>query len=203
MSETLEPRRITRETFQRMVDSGVFDNPRSVTLMAGYVVVRKAASPQHVMSRHLAFDALSSAFGSGWYIRTRAPLLLDEYEDPEPDISVLRGTADDYPQHPRTAPLVVEISDATLRTDRGRKASLYARAGIADYWIVNLAGRTVEVRRRPVRDASQEFGWGYASLTTLAEGETASPLAKPEAVIRVADLLPREPEGQPPAEGSK
>jgi Uma2 family endonuclease len=86
--------------------------------------------------------------------------------------------------------LIVEVSETTLRYDRYRKASLYARVGIQDYWIVNLVHQQLEVRRRPVPDNSQRYGFAYGDRTILKPNEHVSPLAMPQAKILVADLLP-------------
>ncbi|MGH9832619.1 MAG: Uma2 family endonuclease, partial [Blastocatellia bacterium] len=86
--------------------------------------------------------------------------------------------------------LVVEIADGSLDFDRGEKASLYAKAGIADYWIVNLQDRQVEVYRRPMVDANARFGFNYADKMIFKEDDPVKPLAKPKASIVVADLLP-------------
>ena len=86
--------------------------------------------------------------------------------------------------------LIVEVSESTLAFDRRRKASLYARAGIADYWIVNLVDRQLEVRRNPVADLTQFYGAAYADETVLQAADQATPPAAPQARIAVADLLP-------------
>ncbi len=91
---------------------------------------------------------------------------------------------------PTSALLVVEVSETTLYYDRNQKASLYAASGIADYWIINVVQRQVEVYRDPVPDATQAFGYRYASRTILDPGEVVSPLALPGATVAVADLLP-------------
>jgi Uma2 family endonuclease len=85
--------------------------------------------------------------------------------------------------------LVVEVSDTTLTSDRTRKASLYARAGIADYWIVNLVEHQLEVRRTPITEPSQAYGYAYQSLTTLLPPATISPLAEPQVNLAVAELI--------------
>lgn len=106
--------------------------------------------------------------------------------EPEPDVLVTPGTPDDYSAGPPTAAeslLVVEVSDSSLRQDHGRKAETYAKAGVADYWIVNLKSRTLEVRRQPENDE-------YVSLDVYTENEPVAPLAAPQANVRVADLLP-------------
>jgi Uma2 family endonuclease len=89
-----------------------------------------------------------------------------------------------------SAELVVEVSDKSVEYDRTRKASLYARAGIADYWIVNLVNNQLEVRRDAQPDPSQHYGHGYASLTTLVPPAVVNPLAAPQVSLAIADLLP-------------
>ncbi len=83
----------------------------------------------------------------------------------------------------------MEVSDSTLREDRVLKTALYARAGVPEFWIVNLPERRLEAFRQPSAD-------GYGALTVFLEAEAAAPLAAPDAAIRVADLLPPPP---PPA----
>jgi Uma2 family endonuclease len=108
--------------------------------------------------------------------------------EPEPDVSVVRGTPrDSLTDHPSKPDLVVEIADSSLRFDRTVKAMAYARAGVADYWIVDLRQRVVEVRREPVRAGRRSR---YARLVVAGPGEAISPLAAPGARIAVADLLP-------------
>jgi len=93
--------------------------------------------------------------------------------------------------HPTTAALVVEISEATLRKDRTLKAPhLRNRPGIADYWIVNLVDRQLEVHRNPGADPARRGRFRYADVTTVAESGRIAPLAAPESPIAVADLLP-------------
>jgi Uma2 family endonuclease len=92
-----------------------------------------------------------------------------------------------YPAHPV---LIVEISDTSLAFDRWEKGSLYARAAIADYWIVNLADLAVEVYRNPEPDAGAAHDWRYGSVTTLRMGDVVSPRSAPNARIPIAELLP-------------
>jgi Uma2 family endonuclease len=119
------------------------------------------------------------------------PLDAGEFSEPEPDIAIIQGEVRDFKTaHPRTAVLLVEVAETSLAYDRTDKASLYAKLGIPDYWVLNLIDRQLEVRREPVVDASQLYGFRYAQVIILKPGDHISPLAKPEIRIAVDDLLP-------------
>ncbi len=99
------------------------------------------------------------------------------------------------PSSPRRAqgkprPLRRRPDPATLALDRRRKGSLYTRAEVHDYWILNLVDRVLEVYREPERAASARHGWKYRNVRLPKAGASVSPLAAPSARIRVADLLP-------------
>lgn len=125
-----------------------------------------------------------------FWVRMQMPLDLSLASEPQPDVAVVSGSKASFTEHPKTALLTVEVRDTTLASDRGRKGSLYARAGLADYWIGNLNKRQLEVYRQPVPDSTAEYGYRYASVIVLKEGEEISPLAAPQARVRVESLLP-------------
>jgi Uma2 family endonuclease len=182
--------RWTRKEYYELAERGFFHG-RRVLLMDGEILQMPPQGPEHFSALDLVAEAVRKAFPQGHCVRTQAPLDLGVNSDPEPDVAVVSGKREDYfSAHPQTAVLVVESSDSTLAFDRGRKASLYARGGIADYWIINLVDRQLEIRRKPVPDSSQDYGYRYADVTILFPGDSASPLAAPQAHIRVADLLP-------------
>ena len=109
----------------------------------------------------------------------------------KPDVAVVRGSPRDYLGAAPTDPaLVVEISQTSLALDRARKASIYARAGIADYWIVNLVDAVVEVRRDLVALDPARPRRVYQSVRAFGRGASLSPLASPGARIPITDLLP-------------
>src|SRR5207247_10672957 len=117
---------------------------------------------------------------------------LDDESEPEPDVMVVAGQIRGHRDaHPERAALVVEVALSSLAFDRRHKGSLYARAGVADYWIVNLVDRVVEVRRRPAPDPGADFGAAYQDIELARPGATLTPLAKPAARVAVADLLPQ------------
>jgi Uma2 family endonuclease len=183
------PHRWTRTEYCRMAEAGLFDG-RRVELIDGEVLDMPPQKNWHFVAVKLVEDALTLAFGPSYWARTQGPLTLGLASEPEPDVAVVLGSPREFSSHPTTALLVVEVSDTTLAYDRGRKASLYAQAGIADYWIVNLIDRQLEVYRDPAADSSQPYGFGYGSKAILTTTEFVSPLAAPQARIGVADMLP-------------
>ena len=104
---------------------------------------------------------------------------------------VVPGSARDYlVTHPTGAALVVEVAASGLAIARGRKAAMYARNGIADYWVLNLLDRVLEVHREPVRRPGTRYRWGYGAIDLIHPEGSVSPLALPAVRILVADLLP-------------
>ena len=182
------PRRWTREEYYRMGELGLFHGQR-VELIEGEIMVLSPQNWPHSSTVDRVSEALRRVLGTGFWVRTQFPLNLGT-SDPEPDVSVVLGRREDYSDHPTTAVLIVEVSDSSLTYDRTRKASLYARAGIADYWIVNLVNNQLEVHRDPRPDPAQHYGHGYASVTVLGRQDIISPLAAPQVSLAVSDLLP-------------
>jgi Uma2 family endonuclease len=86
--------------------------------------------------------------------------------------------------------LVVEIAESSYQIDREYKASLYARAGIPEYWLVDLARETLEVHREPAASPDARLGWRYGSVGALRPPASIAPLIALERAIPVADLLP-------------
>jgi Uma2 family endonuclease len=182
-------RRWTAADFFRLIDLGWFQD-RRVELIDGEVIERPAQHNLHLAAITLSADALRLAFGPGHWVRVQGTLDLSPLCTPDPDLAVVPGSPRGAPAtNPTTALLVVEVAETTLAYDRGRKACLYAAAGIADYWIVNLVQRQLEVHRDPLADAAQPFGHRYGSRTILDPGDRAMPLGAPGDVL-VADLLP-------------
>lgn len=158
-------------------------------LVEGEVILKMGQGPLHafVITRLTAW--LIALFGSD-FVRFQLPLRMlgmdTETSEPEPDALVLARPATEFLQENPSADdaiLVVEVSDATLSFDRNTKATLYARAGIPEYWIVDITGRQIFVHRQPMPS-------GYRELIAYSEGEETGTLAHPERTVRVADLLP-------------
>jgi Uma2 family endonuclease len=192
MSEAiLRTRRWSRVEYETMIDKSVFRPGEKLELLAGQLVVREPQGDPHAFAIELAHEALRIAFGPEWRIRVLLPVALDEESEPEPDISVAQGPLRHNSEaKPSRLTLVVEIAESNLAIERDFKGSLYARAGVPEYWIVNLNGRLLEVYREPGPDASALYGWAYRSVERFQSGAHVSPLAAPTACLPVADLLP-------------
>jgi Uma2 family endonuclease len=184
-------RRLRRIEYECLVERGLFEPDDRIELIDGLLVVREPQSSPHMVAVQLVQAALQRAFGPDWNVRHPGPIALDDDSEPEPDVSVVPGAPRDYVgAHPSRPVLVVEVSLTRLGFDREYKSSLYARAGITDYWIVNLVDRVVEVRRGPASSDSAPYGWTYDRLSVHAAGDVVTPLAAPLSSVAVADVLP-------------
>ncbi len=180
----------TREEYDQMAEAGLFLNKR-VQLVEGQVVEMSLMKSTHAAAINFTVEVLRSVLPPGMHIREQQPLVLSSISEPEPDIAVVSGTIRDYVQdHPMTALLLIEISDTTLKFDRQVKGSLYARADLQDYWIVNLVDRCLEVYRSPQIDPEATYGFRYGESVIYALDQSITPLALPDKPILVSDLLP-------------
>src|SRR3989442_2732717 len=153
-------RRWKRVEYDRLIETGFFRPGDALELVGGQLIVAEPQGSRHCAAIQAVEEALRTAFGPGWQVRGQGPLALDEESEPEPDVAVVPGSFRDYVAgHPSRPILVVEVSESSLALDREHKGSLYARVGLADYWIVNLIDRVLEVRREPAPDPAASFGW--------------------------------------------
>jgi Uma2 family endonuclease len=187
----VQVRRWTREEYDRVIEAGVLTPEDHVELIDGEILAITPQGSAHATAVSLAQEALRSAVGEHGYVRARLPLALGSESEPEPDVAVVAGSARDYRDaHPGSAMLVAEIADATLAHDRDVKKSLYARARIPEYWIVNLIERHVEICREPLPMPGARFGWGYRTVERRGPGDSILPASLPGVSIAIADLLP-------------
>ncbi len=183
--------RMPRSQYDRLVEAGIFGPEDRVELLDGLLVAREPQGQRHATVVGLVRAALEKAFGRAYHLREEKPIALDEQSEPEPDVVVVPGRLRDYlTAHPARPVLVVEVADTSLALDRLRKGALYARAGIADYWVVNLIDEVLEVYREPTPAPSGRDEWKYDSVRMLRRNAIVTPLAAPRARIRVATLLP-------------
>lgn len=177
-------RKWTRREYERMLEVGILGPDDRVELIAGDILVMSRENPPHSTAQSLGIIALQAAFGGGFHVRAGNPLAASADSLPEPDLAVLTGTPRDWAgdRHPTNASLIVEVSHTSLEFDLGPKALLYAQAGIADYWVVDIENAKLHVHRNPTRQ-------GYRSVTTHKAPDMVKPLAAKRR-IAVDDLLP-------------
>jgi len=190
MSEAaIQTRLWSREEYERLIAEGMFHPEERLELIEGEILQMSPQGSAHATAVTLVEQALRKVFGSHYVIRVQMPIAIDPDSEPEPDLAVVQGTPRTYrDEHPHTAELVVEVADTTLSYDRSRKATLYARAGIQEYWILNLIDRTIEVYRNPTTNTSQRTA--YQEHETLSATETLASVRFSGEPIPVADLLP-------------
>jgi len=186
----LTVRRWKRAEYDRLVELGAFDGD-PIELLAGQLVVAEPQRPYHASAVNSVEYALRAALPQGWIVRTQSPVWLDDESEPEPDLIVVPGPPSDYHlTHPTRPVLTIEIAESSLVFDREIKGSLYARAGIEDYWILNLVDGVLEICRDPAPDALAPYGWRYQVTTVAIAPAVVAPLAFPAIGIDVAALFP-------------
>jgi Uma2 family endonuclease len=197
-AQTIEPPAITEwvpaplyqmtvDQYETLVDSGAFTKRDRLHLINGLLVAKMTQGDIHCTADDLSRVALSAVIPAGWYVRPDKPVRIPEYNEPEPDQAVVRGTIRDYSDHhpgPSDVAMIVEIANSSLTEDR-KMASIYGAAGIPIYWIVNLVDRQVEVYARPTPN-------GYASCEIYKPGSVVPVIIDGTVVgeIAVDDLLP-------------
>jgi Uma2 family endonuclease len=183
------PFHFTRKEYYALSDAGFFQYQR-VQLIRGVILLESPMNPLHALCIRLATKALERIFGDGFDVRVQIPLDLGLDTEPHPDLAVVTGSPRDYhTDHPKSALVVVEVSDSTFESDTHEKMSLYAAAGIREYWVIDTTGRLL-VFRDPRPEKDQPFGHAYGRVTAHGRDDVISPLARPDARINVADLLP-------------
>lgn len=184
LNPPLQPHRFTREEYDRMVEAGVFAPDARLELLEGEIINMTPQKSRHATAVRLVEDALRAAPGTGFDVRMQMPLSLEDYSEPQPDVAVVKGNPRDYRDaHPSWALLVVEVAEASLDYDRRRKLPVYARAGIPEYWILDVEGETLEVHREPAGD-------GYGQRQVLRAGDSVSLPGGMAGAIAVSDILP-------------
>jgi Uma2 family endonuclease len=173
-----------------LAETGILGPQEKLELIEGDIVEKMTQNAPHSTGICRTEEALRQTFSEGYVVRVQMPLAAAPTSQPDPDLAVVPGSLEDYEEaHPTTAVLVVEVSDSTLAYDRTVKARLYAGAGVAEYWSLNLNERRLEVHREPTQ--SEVTAAHYHTVTLHPEDDTVSPLTAPDARIVVRRLLPR------------
>jgi len=185
MAVAVERYRFTVDQYHQMAEVGIFSSECRVELIDGEIFEMAPVGPWHSGVVNRLTHRFVIALGDRGVVHVQNPVGLDPRSEPQPDVMLLRARADFYgtahpgPQH---ALLLVEVADTSLAHDRGRKLPLYARAGVAEVWIVNRDADAVEVYRSPSREA-------YREQDRRRRGEEIAPAAFPDIRLSVGDIL--------------
>lgn len=180
----LKRHRFSVADYHAMADAGILTQEDKVELLDGEIVKKMTIHSPHASCVDRLNYLFVRSLGDRAVVRVQNPVQLDDWSEPEPDVSLLRPKGDFYAAgHPMPPDvyLIIEVADTSLARDRFVKTPLYARAGVRELWIINLPARCIVCHRQPSSD-------GYREIRTIDEG-TLSPVAFPELELEIAELL--------------
>jgi Uma2 family endonuclease len=188
----LAMRRFTVDEYHRMITAGVLKEGEPIELLDGWLVLKMTRNPPHDLSLSLTEEEIQTRLPKEWFLRIQSAITIPEYDEPEPDIGVVRGPRRRYKTRhpgPSDTAMIVEISDASLQEDREDKAPIYAAAKIPVYWIVNIPDSQVEVYTDPSSSTPEP---GYRQNKVYRPGDFVPLIIDGREVgaIAVTDLLP-------------
>jgi Uma2 family endonuclease len=178
--------RYTAAQYLALAEDGTLGPDDRVELLEGVIVAVAPHSPEHASSVTRTFRALLLAVGDRAVVRSQVTFPVSRFSVPEPDVYIVPGDLADYDHvYPREALLVVEVAHSSVAQDRLTKTAIYARAGVPEYWIVNLRDDHVEIHRAP--DPKWRL---YRRRRIARRGERIRVLALPGVAVAVDRLLP-------------
>jgi Uma2 family endonuclease len=186
MGTEISKRLFTVEDYQRMVEAGILSEDDRVELIRGEVVAMSPVGPAHNGAIIRALNALVPLVSRHALVSAQGAVRLGKYDEPQPDIVLLRPKADCYTtQHPGPTDilLIIEIADSSLEYDRKMKAGLYAETGILEYWIADIPNDCVWAYSDPHNNT-------YRTIRRFRRGESLTPHLLAECRIAVDILLP-------------
>ncbi len=176
---------LTVNQFQQMIAHGILTKDDRVELLNGEILAMSPINPSHAGIVKRLNHLFSNLIPDDVIVAVQDPVQLDDRSQPQPDLCLLKATADFYQsRHPQPEDvlLVIEVAETSARTDRTVKRPAYARAGITELWIIDLKKKVVEVYRDPVDGK-------YQTTLLVRGGQTLAPQALPEVVLQAAMLL--------------
>lgn len=178
-------RRFTVDEYYKMAEAAILGPDERVELLAGEVIEMAAIGSRHAFCVDEFSERLAPlALGGRARVRTQNPIRLDQENHPQPDIAVVvRSSYEDEHPGPEDVFLLIEVADSTVGFDRRHKLPLYAMHGIPEVWLSDVNARNIEVHDEPMAA-------GYGRVRVFGPEETVTPVAFPDVVISVADVIP-------------
>lgn len=168
MAVNLERKTWTIGEYEQMIEKGILDEDERVELIRGEIVKMAAIGPRHATCVRRLEELFHELLGRTVVVSGQNPIRLPDNSEPQPELALLKRRNDEYrQQHPQAADvlLLVEVADTTVTSDRDAKVPLYAEAGIAAVWLVDLNANVIEVYSEPV-------GGRYERVSTVGRDET-------------------------------
>ncbi len=185
MAVEVTRRRFTADEYQQMGRAGILREDDRVELIDGEVLAMSPIGPPHIGSVNRLNHLFARLVGDAAIVQVQLPVRLDAYSEPQPDLALLRPRADFYgtaAAGPDDVLLAIEVAQSSLAYDRKVKAALYARRGIAEYWIVDLNGGEV------IRHADPVDG-RYRRVAAVPNDHEFAPSLLPGCVVTTRDIL--------------
>ena len=185
MAVELARRRFTVDEYYRMAEVGILSHQERVELVDGEIVEMSPIGSWHAACVAILNRLFSRLLGDRAVLWVQNPVRLGPRSEPEPDVCLLRPPLDSYRKAhpvPEDVLLLIEVADTTLQYDRSVKVPMYARAGIREVWIIDLAGDAVLIYRTPSPE-------GYLREGRVGRGGSFAPEAFPDATLAVDDIL--------------
>ena len=176
MSVEMAKYSFTAEEFERLGAAGILRQDARLELIEGEIFEMSPIGSLHAACVDALTLLLIEIARRRFIVRAQNPVLLNDFSEPQPDITLLRWRDDFYRGallKPEDVLLAIEVADTTVLTDRKVKLPLYARAGIAEAWLVNIPEERVEVYSNPAGGAYQRaevFGRGDDARSQTVEG---------------------------------
>ncbi|MDE2482090.1 MAG: Uma2 family endonuclease [bacterium] len=186
MSADLHQHRFSLAQYHEMIERGILTEDDRVELLRGAIVSMSPIGNRHIAAVNRLTRFFVLALGDRGVVSVQNPIATPPDSEPQPDVVILRPRDDLYDTTRPSAEatlLAVEVADSSLALDRGLKLSIYAEAGVPEYWVLDLKHDVIEVYRAP------EDG-RYAEMHTVHRGERIAPLAFPDVVATSDALIP-------------
>jgi len=175
----------TVRDYHQLVGAGHFTRADRIELINGELTLMPPIGPEHSFHTTRITNTLPSELPAGVLLRMNEPITLPAHSEPQPDAAVVKARADGYRKAhpgPKDVLLIIEVADSSVEFDRQIKAKLYARAGIPEYWVLNVKEATLHVLTGPSAK-------GYKSIEVLDAGDTVRSRSVSGLKLAVKQLL--------------
>ncbi|WP_315791778.1 Uma2 family endonuclease [Fischerella sp. JS2] len=186
-----QAKRFTLAEYHKLTELGFFGEDDHIELINGEIIQMVAKGKAHETFLRRLLKELPKLVGDRATLQTQAPITIPPNSEPEPDFAILKNSSDDYAcahSQPADVLLVIEVADSSLDYDQDVKKTLYAQAGITDYWIFNLGDNNLEYYSEPYQDYQSKYG--YLNKRIVLSNQAISLPCFPELSLNLSKVLP-------------